>query len=142
MDYGLVHQLVCSDHCQANNFGRKIALGMIQGFKMNKKFVDAIIISEAPKWISNGSLLPAQHYISFYYHNRRPNLLFCPLEQPDICAKPLINHIKNWRVRIINKDCEAYLKNMCYLIAVDPFHQIFCNKRIDFLLTKSTTEEI
>ena len=115
---------------------------MIQGFKMNKKFVDAIIISEAPKQILDGSLLPAQHYISFYYHNRRPNLLFCPLEQPDIYAEPLINHIKNWRAKIINKDFEAYLKNMGYLIAVDSFHKIFCNKRIDFLLTKSATEEI
>ena len=97
LDYGLVHQLVCSDPSQTNNFGRKVALGLIQGFKMNKKFVDAIIISKTPKWISDDSLLPAQHYISFYYHNRRPTLLSCPLEQPDICAESLINQIKHWK---------------------------------------------
>ena len=115
---------------------------MIQGFKMNKKFVDAIIISEASEWISDGSLLPAQHYISLYYQNRRPNLLSYPFEQPDICVEPLINRMKNWRARIISRDFEAYPKNMGYLIVADPFHKIFCSKRIDHLPTKSDIEEI
>ena len=67
LDYGLVHQLVFSYPNQVNNFGRKVALGLIQGFKMNKKYADAIIISKAPVWVSNGSLLPAQHNISLHY---------------------------------------------------------------------------
>ncbi|KAL6340263.1 hypothetical protein AAG906_040699 [Vitis piasezkii] len=98
LDYGLVHQLVCSDPSQASNFGRKINLGLIQGFKMNKKF------------------------------NRKPTLLSCPLEQPDIC--------------IISRDFEAYPKNMGYLIAADSLYQIFCNKKIDPLPTKSTIEDM
>ena len=64
---------------------------------MNKKFVDAIIISKALEWISDGSFLPAQHYISLHYQNMRPILLSCPLEQPDICVEPLIKKIKHWR---------------------------------------------
>ena len=59
MDYGLVHQIICSDPSQASKFGRKMVLGPAQGFKINKKFADIIIISKAPKWVSNGSLLPA-----------------------------------------------------------------------------------
>ena len=119
-----------------------MALGLIQGFKMNKKFVDAIIISKAPEWVSDGSLLPTQHNISFHYQNRRPTLLSCPLEFVDICVEPLINQIKHWRARIISKDFEAYLKNMGYLIAADFFHQIFYNNRIDPLPTKSATEYV
>ena len=48
LDYGLVHQIVCLDPIQTTNFGRKLVLSLLQGFKMNKKFVDAIIISKAP----------------------------------------------------------------------------------------------
>ena len=55
-----------------------MALGLAQGFKMNKKFTDAIIISKAPEWVSNGSLLATQHIVSFHYQNRRPTIL--PLE--------------------------------------------------------------
>ena len=73
------------------NFGRKMALGLVQGFKMNKKFDDAIIMTKSPEWVYDGSLLLAQHNISFHYQNRRPTLLSCPLEFADICAKPLIN---------------------------------------------------
>ena len=75
LDYGLVHQLICSDLSQASNFGRKVNLGLIQGFKMNKKFVDAIIISKAHEWTSDGSILSSQHYISLHYQNRKPTLL-------------------------------------------------------------------
>ena len=92
---------------------------------MNKKFVDAIIISKALEWISDGSFLPAQHYISLHYQNMRPILFSCPLEQPDICVEPLIKQIKHWRARIISRDFEAYPKNMGYLIVVDFLHQIF-----------------
>ena len=95
LDYGLVHQIVCSDPNQANNFGRKVVLGLIQGFKMNKKFVDTIIISKAPKWVSDGCLLFAQHNISLHYQNRRSTLLSCPLEHPDICVEPLISQIRH-----------------------------------------------
>ena len=109
---------------------------------MNKKFANAIIINKAPEWISNGSLLTAQHYISLHYQNKRPTILPCPLEQPDICAKPLIKQIKHWRARIISRDFEAYPKNMGYLIAANSLHQIFCSKRIDPLPTKSTTKDI
>ena len=109
---------------------------------MNKKFADTIIISKAPEWILDGSLLPTQHYISFYYQNKRPTLLSNPLEQSDICAEPLIKQIKHWRARIISTDFEAYPKNMSYLIVVDSSHQIFCSKRIDPLLTKPATEDI
>ena len=109
---------------------------------MNKKFADTIIISKAPEWILDGSLLPTQHYISFYYQNKRPTLLSNPLEQSDICADPLIKQIKHWRARIISTDFEAYPKNMSYLIVVDSSHQIFCSKRIDPLLTKPATEDI
>ena len=58
-DYGLVYQLICSDPSQASNFGRKINLSLTQGFKLNKKFVDAIFISKAPEWISRGNILPS-----------------------------------------------------------------------------------
>ena len=92
---------------------------------MNNKFVDDIIISKAPEWISDGSLLPTQHYIFLHYQNRRPTLLSYPLEQPDICVEPLIKQIKHWRARIISRDFEAYPKNMGYLIVVDFLHQIF-----------------
>ena len=142
LDYGLVHQIICSDPSKASKFGRKIALGLTQGFKMNKKFVDAIIISKAPEWVSNGSLIPAQHIVSFHYQNRRPTRLFCPLQFFDICVEPLINQIKHWRARIISRDFEAYLKNMGYLIAANPFHQIFYSKKSDPLPTKSVTEDI
>ena len=117
-------------------------MGLIQGFKMNKKFVDAIIISKAPKWISDGSLLPAQHYISLHYQNRRPTLLSYPLEQSDIYAEPLIKQIKHWRARIISRDFLAYPKNMGYIIAINSLHKIFCSKRIDPLPTKSTTKDM
>ena len=141
LDYGLVHKLVCSDPSQANNFGRKINLGLIQGFKMNKKFADVIIISKALEWISNSSLLLAQHYLSLHHQNMRPTLLSCPLEQPNICVEPLIKQIKHWRARIISRDFEAYPKNMGYFISEDSLHQIFCSKRIDPLPSKSITED-
>ncbi|KAL6326035.1 hypothetical protein AAG906_038527 [Vitis piasezkii] len=47
LDYGLVYQLICSDPSQVSNFGRKINLSLTQGFKLNKKFLDAIFISKA-----------------------------------------------------------------------------------------------
>ena len=77
LNYGLVHQIVCSNPNQTINFGRKLTLGLIQGFKMNKKFADTIIINKAPEWVSDGCLLLAQHNISLHYHNRRPTLLSC-----------------------------------------------------------------
>ena len=67
LDYGLVHQIICLDPSQASKFGRKIALGLTHGFKMNKKFADAIIISKTPEWISNGNLLPVQYIVSLHY---------------------------------------------------------------------------
>ena len=79
LDYGLVHQIICSNPCQASKFGRKMVFGLTQGFKMNKKFADAIIISKAPEWSSNGNLLLAQHIASFHYQNRRPTKISCPL---------------------------------------------------------------
>ena len=142
LDYGLVHQIICPDPSQASKFGRKIALGLTHGFKMNKKFVDAIIISKTPEWISNGNLLPAQYIVSLHYQNRRPTLLSCPLQFIDICVEPLTNQIKHWRARIISRDFEAYPKNMGYLIATDPIHQIFCSKRMDPLPTKSVIENV
>ena len=141
LDYGLVHQRVCSDPSQASNFERKINLGLIQGFKMNKKFADTIIINKALEWISNSSLLLAQHYVPLHYQNMRPTLLSCPLEQPNICVEPLINQIKHWKARIISRDFEAYPKNMGYLISADSLHQIFCSKRIDPLPSKSIVED-
>ena len=142
LDYGLVHQLVCSDLSQTVNFGRKLALGLLQGFKMNKKFADTIIISKAPEWISYGGLLLAQHNISLHFQNKRLTLLSCILEHSDICVKPLINQIKFWRARIISWDFEAYAKNLGFLITANSFHQIFCNKKIDPLPTKSVNEDI
>ena len=118
-----------------------MALGFVQGLKSNQKFTDAIIISKAPEWVSVGSLLSAQHNVYFHYQNRRPTLLSYPLEFANICVEPLINHIRHWRVRIINKDFETYPKNMGYLIAANPFHQIFYSKRIDHLPTKFVTED-
>lgn len=53
LDYGLVHQIVCLDLNQIVNFGKKIALGLIQGIKMNKRFADTIIISKALEWVSD-----------------------------------------------------------------------------------------
>ena len=142
LDYGLVHQISCSDPCQASNFGRKIALGLTQGFKMNKKFVDAIIINKATEWVSIGSLIPAQHIVSFHYQNKRPTWLSYPLQFSDICVEPIINQIKHWRARIISKDFEAYLKNMGYLIAANPFHQILYSKKLVPLPTKSIIADI
>ena len=107
LDYGLVHQLVCLDPNQITNFGRKLVLSLMQGFKMNKKSAEAIIISKAPEWISNGCLLPAQHNISLHYQNRRPTLLSCLLDHTDLCAEPIKNQIKYWRARIISYDFEA-----------------------------------
>ncbi|RVW24955.1 Enzymatic polyprotein [Vitis vinifera] len=78
LDYGLVYQLICSDPSQASNFGRKVNLSLTQGFKLNKKFADAIFISKAPEWISRGKILPAQHYVNLHYQNRRPTLLSSP----------------------------------------------------------------
>ncbi|KAL6327887.1 hypothetical protein AAG906_027285 [Vitis piasezkii] len=108
LDYGLVYQLVCSDPSQASNFGRKVNLSLTQGFKLNKKFADAIFISKAPEWISRGNILPAQHYVNLHYQNRRPTLLSSPLVQTDICAEPIIKQIKHWRARVISRDFEAY----------------------------------
>ena len=109
---------------------------------MNKKFSDTIIISKASEWISDGDLLPAQHNISLHFQNRRSTLLSCVLKHSDICAKPLINQIKFWRARIISRDFKAYPKNLGYLITTYFFHQIFCNKKIDPLPTKSVNEVI
>ena len=67
LDYGLIHQIICSNPSQASKFGRKITLGLTHGFKTNKKFTDAIIISKTPEWISNGNLLPAQYIVSLHY---------------------------------------------------------------------------
>ena len=107
LDYGLVHQLVCLDPNQITNFGRKLVLSLMQGFKMNKKSTEAIIISKAPEWISNGCLLPAQLNISLHYQNRRPTLLSCLLDHTDLCVEPIKNQIKYWRARIISYDFEA-----------------------------------
>ena len=104
LDYGLVHQIIYSNPNQVTNFGRKMALWFVQGFKSNKKFTDVLIISKAPEWVSVGSLLPTQHNVYFHYQNRRPTLLSCPLEFTDICVEPLINKIRHWRARIISKD--------------------------------------
>ena len=142
LDYGLVHQLVCSDLSQTVNFGRKLARGLLQGFNMNKKFADIIIISKASEWISDGDLLPTQHNISLHFKNRRSTLLSCVLKHSDICAKPLINQIKFWRARIISRDFKAYPKNLGYLITMDSFHQIFYKKKINPLPTKSVNEVI
>ena len=138
LDYGLVYQLICSDPSQASNFGRKVNLSLTQGFKLNKKFVDAIFISKAPEWISKGNILPAQHYD---YQNRRPTLLSSPLVQTDICAEPIIKQIKHWRARVISRDFEAYPKNMRYLIAADSRHLIFCSKKLGPLPFKSTIQD-
>ena len=140
--YKLISLSFKNDENQTINFGRKIALGLIQGFKMNKKFADTIIISKTLEWVSDGSLLPTQHNVSFHYQNRRPTMLSYPLEHSDICVEPLINQIRYWRVRIISRDFETYPKNMGYLIAANPFQQIFCNKKIDLLLTKSISKDI
>ena len=67
LDYGLVYQLIYSDPSQASNFGRKVNLSLTQGFKLKKKFVDAIFISKAHEWISRGNVLPAQHYVNLHY---------------------------------------------------------------------------
>lgn len=141
LDHGLVHQIICSDPSQVSQLGRKIALGLTQGFKMNKKFADAIIISKAPEWVSSGQLVPAQHIVSLHYQNRRPTQLSYPLLFSDICAEPIIKQIKHWRARTISRDFEAFPINMGYLIAADSCHQIFCNKRLDPLPTKSFTSD-
>ena len=109
---------------------------------MNKKFVDAIIINKATEWVSIGSLIPAQHIVSFHYQNKRPTRLSYPLQFSDICVEPIINQIKHWRARIISRDFEAYLKNMGYLIAADPFHQILYSKKLVPLPTKSIIADI
>ena len=141
LEYGLVYQLICSDPSQASNFGRKINLSLTQGFKLNKKFADAIFFSKAPEWISNGNVLPAQHYVNLHYQNRKPTLLFNPLLKNEICAEPIIKQIKHWRARVISRDFEAYPKNMGYVIAADSRHQIFCSKKIDPLPFKSTIQD-
>ena len=127
LDYGLVYQLICSDPSQASNFGRKVNLSLTQGFKLNKKFVDAIFISKAPEWISKGNILPAQHYD---YQNRRPTLLSSPLVQTDICAEPIIKQIKHWRARVISRDFEAYPKNMGRSLLRIPYIRYFAVKRL------------
>ena len=141
LDYGLVYQLICSDPSQASNFGRKVNLSLTQGFKLNKKFTDAIFISKAPEWISRGNVIPAQHYVNIHYQNRRPTLLSSPLVQSDICGEPIIKQIKHWRARVISRDFEAYPNNMGHLIAADSLHQIFCSKKIDPLPFKSTIQD-
>ena len=142
LDYGLAYQLICSDPNQMTNFGRKLAFKLVQGFKLSKNFADVIIINKAPVWISDGCLLPAQHNISLHYYNRRPTLLSWLLDHIDFCVEPIKNQIMYWKARIISYDFEAYPKNMGYLIATDSFHQIFYNKKIDPVLTKSITEDI
>ena len=94
LDYSFVHQIICSDPSQASQFGRKIALCLTQGFKINKKFADAIIINKTPEWISNGSLILAQYIVSFHYQNRIPTWLSYPLQFCDICVEPIINQVK------------------------------------------------
>ena len=108
---------------------------------MNKKFVDAIIISKALEWVSNGNLTPAQHIVSLHYQNRRLTRLSYPLQFFDICVEPIFNQIKHSRARIISRDFKAYPKNMDYLIVADHFHQI-CSKKMDLLPTKSITKDI
>ncbi|WJZ91210.1 hypothetical protein VitviT2T_010306 [Vitis vinifera] len=140
LEYGLVYQLICSDPTQVSNFGRKINLSLTQGFKLKKKFAEAIFFSKAPEWTSNGNVLPAQHYINLHFKNRRPTLLSTPLLQNEICAEPIIKQIKHWRARVISRDFEAYPKNMRHLIAADSRHQIFCSKKIDTISFKSTIQ--
>ena len=137
----MVYQLICSDPSQVSNFGRKINLSLTQGFKLNKKFADAIFISKAPEWISRGKVLPVQHYVNLHNQNRRPTLLTSPLVQTDICAEPIIKQIKHWRARVISRDFEAYQKKMGHLIAADSLHQIFCSKKIDPLPFKSNIQD-
>ena len=57
---------------------------------MSKKFVDVIIISKAPKWISDRCLLPAQHNISLHYHNRMSTLLSCLLDHTELYTDILL----------------------------------------------------
>ena len=140
LEYGWVYQLICSDPSQVSNFGSKINLSLTQGFKLKKKFAEAIFFSKAPEWTSNGNVLPAQHYVNLHFQNRRPTLLFTPLLQNEICAEPIIKQIKHWRARVISRDFEAYPKNMRHLIAADSRHQIFCSKKIDSISFKSTIQ--
>lgn len=119
-------------------FDRKLALGLWQGFKMNKKFSKATIINKALEWTSDGSLLPAQHIITLHYQNRSQP--FCPATLI-ICVKPIKKQIKFWRARIISHDFEAFPKGTRHLIAADFYHQIYCNKRIDPLPTMTITKD-
>ena len=48
-----------------------------------------------------------------------------------------------WQTKnAFGEENKAYPKNMGYLIAADPFHQISYSKRIDHLPTKSATEDV
>ncbi|KAL6340409.1 hypothetical protein AAG906_006065 [Vitis piasezkii] len=129
LDHGLVHQIICSDPNQVSQFGRKINLGLTQGFKMNKKFMPS----------SSAKLL--RHCFSSL-SNRRPTQLSYPLLFSNICGEPIIKQIKHWRARIICKDFEAFPRNMGHLIAADSCHQIFCSKKLPPLPTKPITEDI
>ncbi|RVW62515.1 hypothetical protein CK203_064030 [Vitis vinifera] len=65
LDYGLVHQLVCSDLSQTVNFGRKLALGLLQGFKMNKN----LRIPSSSAKLQNGFLMVGQCNNQPMYHD-------------------------------------------------------------------------
>lgn len=105
---------------------------------MNKKFSKATIINKALEWTSDGSLLPAQHIITFHYQNRSQS--FC-LATLIICAKPIKKQIRFWRAKIISHDFEAFPKGTRHLIATDFYHQIYCSKRIDPLPTMTITKD-
>lgn len=111
LDYSLVYQIVCYNQCQTMRIGRKLAFGLHQGFKLGKKFLEAIIISKAPKWTNVGSFLHTQHYIFLHFQNKRPTLLFSKVTGSDLCEEPIKNQIKFWRTRIISRDFEPFPKN-------------------------------
>ena len=78
LDYGLVHQIVCSDPNQANNFGRKVVLWLIQGFKMNKKFVDQQSSKMGLWWLS--SVCTTQYFSSL--PKQKVNFIIMPSWTP------------------------------------------------------------
>ena len=63
MDYELFHQLIFSNPKQAEGFGRKLAVYILNAFILEFKSIELIINSKPLEWSNNGGVYPTQYMI-------------------------------------------------------------------------------
>ena len=71
MDYELLYQLILSHLDQTDEFGRKLAVCVLNAFIRDFKSVELIIKIKPPEWSNDGGVYPAQHLILLKVNHRK-----------------------------------------------------------------------